>query len=257
MDGEDRNPRQQGNERLYQTVARRITRLIEENAGNVDWRMPSERELAEELQVSRPVVREAIIALEMRGLVEVRGRAGIVVLAPKTAIMNFDRLDADIGPGPFEWLDARMAVESSAASFAAERVTTFDLSFLEDLIHQMEVASHDPSLSDRADKADRDFHIAITRMSGNALLASMTEALWDQRDKSPMWRKLHENVHMSSVQPLWIGDHYAILAALRLRHKDAAYKAMARHIKNVTTELMEAEEGGRDSLQSEELRIAK
>jgi catechol 2,3-dioxygenase-like lactoylglutathione lyase family enzyme len=101
--------------------------MIEANAGNSEWRIPSERELAEELQVSRPVVREAVIALEMRGIVEVKGRAGIVILPARASQLNFDRIGADIGPGPFELLEARLAVESSGAAMAAERATSYDI----------------------------------------------------------------------------------------------------------------------------------
>lgn len=128
----------QGEQRLYQIVARRIDRMIEANAGNSEWRIPSERELAEELQVSRPVVREAVIALEMRGIVEVKGRAGIVILPARASQLNFDRIAADIGPGPFELLEARLAVESSAAAMAAERATSYDILVLEECFSQME-----------------------------------------------------------------------------------------------------------------------
>ena len=98
-------PRLQGNQRLYQVVARQIAKLIEQNAADKSWRMPSERELAEELSVSRPVVREAVIALEMRGIVEVRGRAGIMVLPSRLSQVNFELSVSDIGPGPFELLE--------------------------------------------------------------------------------------------------------------------------------------------------------
>ena len=95
------------------------------------------------------------------------------------------------------------------------------------------------------EKGDRDFHMTIAKMTGNAIIFSMVEALWAQRDESMMWRKLHEHIHAPSVRPLWIGDHHAVLAALRMRNPDAAYKAMARHIRNVSNELLEADERGR------------
>lgn len=234
----------QGEQRLYQIVARRIARMIEANAGNPDWRMPSERDLAEELQVSRPVVREAVIALEMRGIVEVKGRAGIVVLPARNIPSNFEKISTDIGPGPFELLEARLAVESSAAAMAAERATSYDILVLEECISQMEQETNVMLLKE---KGDRDFHMTIARMTGNAIIVSIVEALWAQRDESVMWRKLHEHIHAPSVRPLWIGDHHAVLTALRLRNPDAAYKAMARHIRNVSNELMEAYERGRFS----------
>ncbi|MDR6665754.1 FadR/GntR family transcriptional regulator [Rhizobium sp. 1399] len=234
----------QGEQRLYQIVARRIARMIEANTANPDWRMPSERELAEELQVSRPVVREAVIALEMRGIVEVKGRAGIVVLPARNISNNFEKISADIGPGPFELLEARLAVESSAAAMAAERATNYDILVLEECIAQMEQETNVMLLKE---KGDRDFHMTIARMTGNAIIVSIVEALWAQRDESVMWRKLHEHIHAPSVRPLWIGDHHAVLTALRLRNPDAAYKAMARHIRNVSNELMDAYERGRFS----------
>lgn len=234
--------RLQANQRLYQVVARQIARMIEENARDKNWRMPSERELAEELGVSRPVIREAVIALEMRGIVEVKGRAGIIVLPARVSQVSFELPETDIGPGPFELLEARLAIEASAAALAAERATSYDLIVLEDCIAQMEQETNVVLLQE---KGDRDFHMTIARMTGNAIIVSMIEALWAQRDESVMWKKLHEHIHAESVRPLWIGDHHAILSALRMRSPDAAYKAMARHIRNVINELLEADERGR------------
>ncbi len=136
--------------------------------------------MAEELQVSRPVVREAVIALEMRGIVEVKGRAGIVVLPARNISSNFEKISADIGPGPFELLEARLAVESSAAAMAAERATNYDILVLEECISQMEQEKNVMLLKE---KGDRDFHMTIARMTGNAIIVSIVEALWAQRDE--------------------------------------------------------------------------
>ncbi|MHA6689957.1 FadR/GntR family transcriptional regulator [Devosia sp. A449] len=231
-----------GEQRLYQIVARRIARMIEANAKDPNWRMPSERELAEQLEVSRPVVREAVIALEMRGIVEVRGRTGMVVLPGRVKQVNFDGIGDDAGPGPFELLEARMAVEASAAAMAAERATIYDIMVLEECIAQMQQETDVMLLNE---KGDRDFHMTIAKMTGNAIIVSIIEALWAQRDESVMWKKLHEHIHAPSVRPLWIGDHQAVVAALRMRNPDAAYKAMSRHIRNVSKELLEADERGR------------
>ena len=239
---DDFAPRLFAGQRLYQIVARRIARMIEANAGNSGWHMPSERELAEELEVSRPVVREAVIALEMRGIVEVRGRAGIMVLPARSGQINFDLAGVDTGPGPFELLEARLAIESSAAALAAERATSYDIMMLEECIAQMEKETEVVLLQE---KGDRDFHMTIAKMTNNAIIISMIEALWSQRDESVMWKKLHEHIHAESVRPLWIGDHHSIVSALRMRHPDAAYKAMSRHIRNVINELLEADEKGR------------
>ena len=97
------------------------------------------------------------------------------------------------------------------------------------------------------EKGDRDFHLTVARMTNNAIIVSMVEGLWSLRDSSVMWRKLHEHIHAPNVRPLWIGDHHAVLAAIRMRNPDAACKAMARHIRNVIDELLEADERGRVS----------
>jgi DNA-binding FadR family transcriptional regulator len=227
------------NKRFYQIVARRIAQLIEANAGDPDWRLPAERELAEALQVSRPSVREAVIALEMRGIVEVRGRAGIVLLPARPNAISFEAMNTDVGPGPWELLQARLAVESSAASIAALRTTSYDLMQLEECLARMEAEGQSAA---EAEKDDRAFHLAIANMTGNAIIVSMVEALWAQSDASPMWKKLKQHIHGETIRPLWIGDHHGILAALRRRNPDAAYKAMARHLSNIADELMQRAE---------------
>lgn len=226
--------------RLYQVVAQRIARLIERNSADPDWRLPSERELAEWLKVSRPSIREAVIALEMRGLVEVRGRAGIVVLPAPINLPAFDAANTDIGAGPFEILEARMAVEASAASLAATRATAYDFAVLESSIAAMQDASPEGQDPEGRDPADRDFHRAVAGMTGNAVIISMVEALWTQQESSRMWKAIHRRIYQASVRPLWIGHHYGILAALRARNPEAAYKAMWQHIASVAGELMEA-----------------
>jgi GntR family uxuAB operon transcriptional repressor len=221
--------------RLYQVVARQIARLIEDRGGDPGWHLPSERELAEELQVSRPSVREAIIALEMRGIVEVRGRAGIVVLPTASNVPNFDAANTDVGAGPFEILEARKAVESSAAAIAASRATPYDIALLEENIANM--ARQSRTLESK-DPADREFHRIIANMTGNAVIISMIEALWTQQESSRMWKAIHQRIYSADVQPLWVGQHYGILTALRLRNPDAANKAMWQHIASVASELM-------------------
>jgi DNA-binding FadR family transcriptional regulator len=227
--------------RLYQTVARQIADLIARDARGADWRLPSERELAEELGVSRPVIREAVIALEMRGIVEVRGRSGVIAKAPAESF-SFGAPLSDIGPGPFELLEARLAIESSAAALAAEKITAEGLDYLSGCIARMEQETNVELLNEAG---DRDFHAFIAEATNNSLIISMVKGLWNLRDASAMWRKLHEHIHAPTVRPLWIGDHYAVLTALRLHNPDAAYKAMRKHIRNVISELMTAEEAGR------------
>src|SRR4051812_19816092 len=106
--GEAQEPEAAGGERGYQRLAEQIMALIASGEFRGGERLPSERNLADRFQVSRPSVREAVIALEVQNLVEVRGGSGIHVLRPPEAIKPLYVPD---GPGPFELLRARRVVE--------------------------------------------------------------------------------------------------------------------------------------------------
>ena len=109
--------------RLYRQIADQLAQLIASGEFAVGSRLPAERELAASLGVSRTSVREAIISLEMSGLVEVRVGTGIFVTPrPETA----PRQSRDAGPGPFELLAARKLVEGEVAALAASAATEDD-----------------------------------------------------------------------------------------------------------------------------------
>src|SRR3954462_10543493 len=97
-------------DRLYRKIARQLSTLIESGEFAPGQRLPAERELAEQLGVSRPSVREALIALEIEGKVEVRVGAGVFVAEkwPKKATLGVGEGE---GEGPFELLRARMTIE--------------------------------------------------------------------------------------------------------------------------------------------------
>src|SRR2546430_13072758 len=116
--------------RLYRQIAEQVTRLIDDGAFPVGTRLPAERELAEKLGVSRPSVREALIALEVEGVVEVRGGSGVFVHARRRERRE---AHADIpSPGPFDLLRARWIIESEAASLAASHATPQQLQRMKD-----------------------------------------------------------------------------------------------------------------------------
>src|SRR5437868_13875859 len=109
--------------RLYRQIADQLRALIERGEFAVGSRLPPERDLAVQLGVSRPSVREALIALEIQGLVEVRVGAGIFVAQaerPPTVPINE-------GQGPFELLRARWLIEGEIAALAAREATKADL----------------------------------------------------------------------------------------------------------------------------------
>ncbi|MCJ7683853.1 MAG: GntR family transcriptional regulator, partial [Desulfobacteraceae bacterium] len=105
--------------RLYQQVAEQIAQLIRVKHWKVGDRLPAERDMAQSLGVSRPTMREALVALELQGLVEVRTGAGIYVKADKAEPIAIVPDDKDPGPSPFDIIDARIVVEGEVAAIAA------------------------------------------------------------------------------------------------------------------------------------------
>ena len=115
--------------RRYQEVAAEIRDLIAHSDYKPGDRLKTERQMAEELGVSRSLVREAVITLELEGLVDVRKGSGIYLATPPQGIeQNEPRLeDLPDDFGPFELLQARQLLESTIAAFAAEMVSMADI----------------------------------------------------------------------------------------------------------------------------------
>src|SRR2546425_10988100 len=108
------------NRRLYRQIADQIAALIEKGEYGNGQRLPPERDLAKQLGVSRPSVREALIALEVEGYVDVRIGSGVYVVGPSSGARR-EPLDAD--SGPFELIRARWLIEAECAALAAKQAT--------------------------------------------------------------------------------------------------------------------------------------
>ena len=121
-------------ERLYVRVARRIADLVSSGEVSPGDKLPSERDLAEMLKVSRPSVREAMIALEVSGLIEVRTGSGIYVADQSR---EQPAVVADEGIGPFEILEMRLMIEPEACALAAERISDDQLQQLRNTYNEM------------------------------------------------------------------------------------------------------------------------
>jgi DNA-binding FadR family transcriptional regulator len=217
------------NKRLYQQVAERIRSQIQAGTLTTGDRLPAEKDLAHQLGVSRPIVREALVALEIAGFVEIRTGSG-------TYICNRGKLlppMLDAGPGPFELLHARLLIEGEVASEAAIAATKEDLAAIENTIYEMEklIATGNHSRA-----ADQKFHVLIANVSGNSVLAELVSNLW-QGMFSPMFYKMSELTGLISNQELALAEHKAIFAALATHDPVGARAAMRRHLKSVETVL--------------------
>ncbi|GAB2638940.1 FCD domain-containing protein [Vibrio panuliri] len=219
--------------RLYQEIGFSLQERILKGEFKVGDRLPPERDIAEEMEVSRSVVREAIIMLELRGLVEVRKGSGVYVInIPSKDSQNIQasmpRSSSDIGP--FELLQARQVIESEIAGFAARHITKNDIQRLRDALN-----SEKHNLESGVEDYDSDelFHLVIAEASQNSVLADIANDLWLRRHESSMWRQLHSRISNNDYRKAWLLDHERILIALQKRDPEGARNAMWEHLENV------------------------
>ncbi|MDJ0036059.1 Uxu operon transcriptional regulator [Pantoea allii] len=226
-------------QRPYQQVAAKIRQLVLETPYRCGQRLPPEREMAERLDVSRTVVREALIMLEIEGLIEVRRGAGIYVVESQTPLhMNNVNTGFCNDAGPFEQLQARQLLESNIAEFAALQATRQDIIKMRQalLLEERELAS---CSLENSESGDMYFHLAIAEATHNSMLVELFRQSWQWRENNPMWIQLHSHLGDTLYRKAWLVDHRQILAALIKKDARAAKRAMWQHLENVKQRLLE------------------
>jgi DNA-binding FadR family transcriptional regulator len=211
--------------RLYERVADQIGGLVRRGEFKAGQRLPAERDLAKMLAVSRPVVREAMIALEIGGLIEVRTGSGAFV-REKPAEQGET---VNTGQSPSDILNARMLIEGEIAALAASGSTSDDLAAMAAEVDDM-VREHEAGRPWHA--ADLGFHLAIARATGNAALTGVVERLW-QEQHAPVFALLSERVRLSENWAATLSGHRKILDAIHNGRRKAARDAMRAHLHQV------------------------
>jgi DNA-binding FadR family transcriptional regulator len=211
-------------QRLYRQIADQLRALIEGGEFATGSRLPAERDLATQFGVSRPSVREALIAMEVEGWVEVRTGSGIYVLDRSGPARHVQIPSTEWGP--LELIRARRVVEGETAALAAVQRKPLDLDAMAQAIATMR------ELADRRVmplEGDRAFHVAVVAACGNAVLIETVQRFWDAR-KGPLFTRLGGYFETSKSWNAAIGEHQAILAAVDARDADAARLAMHEHM---------------------------
>ena len=226
-------------QRLYQQVADQIGGLIRAGEFGSGDRLPPERELARQLGVSRPVVREAMIALEISGLVEVRGGAGAFVRPARPAMDGVRAPAADPGPSPFDLIRARRMLEGEIAFTAAGVASEADIAALREAIAQMQ---SDIAAGKDSRQADREFHVRVAAVTGNAVLVGLVDGMWGQM-LAPMFDMLGRHTGLRAQDRMTVSDHEAVVEALARRDAEAARTAMRAHLGHVEQILLSDELG--------------
>lgn len=211
--------------RLYRQIADQLRHLIDRREFPAGCRLPPERELAEKLGVSRPSVREALIALEVEGRVRIRMGSGVYVVdeaRKRPAMPAFDGAPE----GPFEVLRARELIEGAIAAEAAGNFPAERLVALDGVLARMDVAGLS---GDELVALDREFHVAIAEALGNAVVTNFVGALFDQRI-NPYFRRLASHFENEASWREALREHLAVRDALAAGDVQAARDAMRLHI---------------------------
>ena len=218
-------------ERLYHSVANKITKMIDDGVFPTGTRLPGERELAEQFGVSRVTIREAEIALQALGRLKIKTGSGVYVLDAKVA-KNGGLPSASA----FELTQARLLFESEAAALAAQQISDETLDHLEHLLEKMASGTEQ-----EAESADREFHLTIASASENSVVRYVVETLWKIRNELSAVKEVYEAVCMEDTS--YRGDeHGAILEALRKRDSAAARAAMREHFGRLLKAMLDVTE---------------
>jgi DNA-binding FadR family transcriptional regulator len=189
----------------------------------VDSRLPSERDLSVQLGVSRPSLREALIALEVEGYIEVRMGSGIYVCEPPSPDGGFDLSSEE---GPLELIQARAIVEGEVAATAAKVGRKADFDAIEEAIDQMEA---DARAGNTPIEADALFHVRVAEATGNSVLVGTVRRLFELR-LGPLFDQLHSHFETPDVWAQAIAEHREVLKALRAKDPARAKAAMREHM---------------------------
>lgn len=224
--------------RLYREIAEQIRERIEAGHFALSARLPSERELAESFDVSRSSVREALIALEISGFVDVRMGSGVYVCA-RLPVSEGPQDSAAVDMAPFELLEARLLLEPECAALAAQHATLEQRTQLAQLHHAMEQAHGRAEGGKALLHHDRLFHQAVANACPNAALASACMHLWDLRERSLVYQRLDEHFVTPAIWQLAWNEHVRIVDAIRAGDAVRARHAMAYHINAIMARLRE------------------
>lgn len=217
-----------GNRRLFWRIVDKVESLINQGEFSPGSRLPPERELAEMFDVSRPTIREAIIALEVRGKVEVKTGSGVYVIeTPEPPIKSKDI-------SAFELTQARALIEGEIAALAAQSITDDELAQMEKTLQAMTKGQY-------AEQADREFHEIIARSTRNKALEFALANLWDLRLTNPLIIADYNSVCHNNNECV-MAEHTAIYQALLNHDANAARSAMHQHFNRLINALFDAVE---------------
>ena len=217
-------------EKLSNAVVRQIELLILRGILKPGERLPSERELAEKMGVSRPSLREAVADLQSRGLLATKAGAGIYVAEVVGAAFSdaVVQLFSDHDEAIFDYISFRRDLEGLAAARAARLGSDTDLKVIDTIYRKMEAAHSKRNPADEA-QLDAEFHLAIIEASHNVIMLHMMRAMFQMLregvfyNRSIMFKQRMTREHL-------LDQHRAINEALQASDPAAANSAVSAHL---------------------------
>ena len=216
-------------QKLYQQIARQIAAAIAGGRYASGDKLPSERELADDFGVSRPTIRDAMIALEFQGLVEARQGSGVYV----SAAPQNPEYAAEPEISALELAEARRLFEGEACALAAAIITAEQLALLDRLATDM---AGDIAF-EKIERLEQEFHLAVACATGNAAIEAGVGDLWAMRQQSPTCAATLRRARVGSGSD-FAGEHRKIVAALRGRDPKAARQAIHGHLAQLINDLL-------------------
>ena len=222
-----------GRKTVSELVVQRILDLVKAGHLKAGDKLPPERELAGQLDVSRPTVREALRALAILGVLEIRHGGGVYVTALDAAelLSPLDFFVSLNSENLAELFDARIQFEPMIAGISAERLDDSALHRLQDMVDAQVLHPEDAELFH---DTDTEFHKTILEASGNVFLTRIGKLLQVLGDQSRRNFQKRKSIRLQSIE-----DHTTIIAALKARDKERASKTMRQHMINVRNALRE------------------
>ena len=219
--------------RLYHSVANQILELIDSGVFPPGSRLPGERDLAKKFGVSRVAVREAEIALQAKGRIEIKVGSGAYVLDGTNKALNGLPI-----VGPFELTEARALFEAESAALAAPIITD---EAIEELEKYIDIMSGKVTGDISADEADEAFHMTIAQSTNNHAIIFVIDSMWKMRTEAAELQMVYKSVcdKDSSHRE---DEHRIILDALKNRDPAAARNAMRAHFTRMIEALLVASE---------------
>lgn len=217
-------------EKLSNSVVRQIEQLILRGILRPGERLPSERELADKLGVSRPSLRDAIADLAERGLLVSRAGSGIFVAEVLGSAFSpaLTQLFSTHDEAVFDYISFRRDMEGLAAERAAVFGSETDLKLIDTICRKMEAAHQKRDPSDEA-RLDAEFHMAIIEASHNVIMLHMLRSMFDLLRQGVFYNRQMMFKNRITRDQL-LDQHRAINAAIQARDPDAAQAAVAAHM---------------------------